>query len=258
MQAKWGVFQPELGRRAIRLMILLPWLALLTTGCFQYDLGIRFDHQTHGQIVQRISVGERAAALSEPTLVNWLTDLQRRTQALGGTVQSKPGGQWDLRLPFYNGADLVRRFNQLFDPDQQGLSVPTLGQVTAHLDLEQKNWVVAIRNHLTYTLDLRELPPEAPLGAAQERTDWLDFYFSLETPWGIRTLNPDSPPPEQAGPTTRWRLLPGDAYRIDLVFWVPSWLGLGGGLIALLVLLGYFLKYGLKYGLRPRVQPRSP
>ncbi|MBE9113313.1 hypothetical protein IQ273_28455, partial [Nodosilinea sp. LEGE 07298] len=53
-------------KRLIWRWALLLWLPLLLSGCLRYDLTLRFDHHTHGQIVQTIDLGDRAAALAQP------------------------------------------------------------------------------------------------------------------------------------------------------------------------------------------------
>lgn len=54
-------------------------------GCFQADLTLRFDHQTHGTLRQSIQLGERGMALAQTALQPWMADLRPAIQRLGGT-----------------------------------------------------------------------------------------------------------------------------------------------------------------------------
>lgn len=233
----------------------LPWLlgivAVMISGCFRYDLAIQFDSQTQGQIVQQIHLSGRGAALAEGVFQEWLTGLEKQVRTLGGQVRQPTPEEVTLVVPFKNGADLVQRFNQLFQGEAaEPLAIADLGTVQGTLNLEQANRVLSIRNHLTYDLDLRSLPqePTGVSGALGSTADWLQLNFSLQTPWGIDQIVPDSQVPETTGPLTTWRLQPGQLNHIEVTFWVPSLLGLGGLAIATWVLLGYFLKYGWRSG----------
>lgn len=216
-------------------------LAFMLSGCFQYDVGIQFKHQNYGQIVQHIRVGERAAALAEPTLDAWLQTLKARVRSLGGSLRQEGDSRFTLIVPFYSGAELAERFNHLFAPQAAGtgLSIPQLGQVQSHLEIHQANRLFAQRTRLVYDLDLGDLPADkSPTG----ELDWLELEFRIQTPWGLSRIASDSEQPQG----DRWRLAPGQRHHIDVVFWVPSWLGIGGGAIIVWVILGYFLKYGLR------------
>lgn len=254
MKRRWVDVNPAKGRGQGWLTVLLIGLiAILTSGCFQYDLGIQFDHQTHGRILQRLELNERAAALAEPAVQSWLDQLEKQVYRLGGQVKRTQPESVDLVVPFNNGADLVERFNQLFQPfAAQSETSVALPRIESHLSLEQQNRVFAIRNHLIYDLDLHELPqqPQGLPGVLGQAADWLTLRFILQVPWGIRAIAPDSLNPQGVGLAQTWLLKSGQMNHIDVVFWVPSWIGLGGIAIAILVLVGYFLKYGLRR--RPR------
>ncbi|MBD0335952.1 MAG: DUF3153 domain-containing protein [Cyanobacteria bacterium Co-bin13] len=228
-------------------VLLSSLLVFLLSGCFQYDLGIQFDSQTHGQIVQQIRLSERAAALGGSAVQTWLAGLEAQVRSLGGQVRRADPETLRLVVPFANGSDLVKRFNQLFESEAAaGAAIADLTDLPSHLSLTQQNRGIAIRNHLVCDLDLRALPrqPQNIPGLLGGAADWLDLHFTLQTPWGISRLGPDSLAPEGSGSGQTWQLQPGEVNHIDAVFWVPSPLGLGGLAIAALVLLGYFFKYG--------------
>lgn len=229
-------------RLRLGLILAMALLTLLLSGCFEYDLGIQFDSQTHGQIVQQIQLSPRVAALGGSSVEQWLADLKGQVRRLGGQVRRADAETLILTVPFGNGADLVKQYRQLFQSDTPtGLAIADLATVPSQLSLRQQNRIFAIRNQLVYDLDLRALPRSALLGSAQ---DWLDLRFSLRAPWGISQLEAGTPPPTSRGLQSWWPLQPGQLNHIAVVFWVPSPIGLGAAAIGLLVLLGYGLKYG--------------
>lgn len=244
----------------LRWVVLVPCLLLLS-GCFQYDLTLRFDHQLHGQIVQTIDLSDRAVAVAQGTLAPWFNQLENRTRQLGGRVIKTGYNQLELAVPFTTSDDLVKRFDRLFTDtlattgpsaetdnlshDIQSLTIPGLGQATFRLAIDQTNWVLASRTHLIYDIDLRELPPgPAAPGDDPQQPIWSDLGFQLQTPWGLGQVAAASTSPTVLLPNGgRWRLQPGETYHIDVRFWVPSLVALGTLAIAVAVILGYFLRY---------------
>ncbi|WOD38057.1 DUF3153 domain-containing protein [Nodosilinea sp. E11] len=241
----------------------LPWrvlalvLPLLLSGCLRYDLTLRFDHHTHGQIEQTIELSDRGAALAQPTLEPWLEELKVRSQTFGGQL-SQNSQIITLIVPFGTAPDLANRFQQLFSADPSGnpdrvpdtaslvdsptyLQLPGWGPVPFALDLEQTNWVFASRTHLTYSLDLQDLPAN---GDAAASAAWADLHFRLQTPWGLAQLAPAATPPTQQDATgATWQLEPGQITVIDASFWLPNAIALGTLGIVALVLAGYGLRY---------------
>jgi hypothetical protein len=254
--------QAVLRRRLWRSLPLL-LLPLLLSGCLRYDLTLRFDHHSHGQIQQTIDLSERGAALAQPTLAPWLKELKVRSRPLGGQLSQSPQTV-TLTVPFGTAADLRDRFQQLFadaapvvepvadraasNSATSYLQIPGWGPVPFALTVEQTNWLLASRTHLTYSLDLRDLPAngEAPTDPAPA---WADLHFRLQVPWGLAQRSPTATPPTQQSATGAiWALEPGQITQIDAEFWLPNALGLGTVGIVALVLAGY--------GLRYRVWPR--
>ncbi|MGF1516598.1 MAG: DUF3153 domain-containing protein [Nodosilinea sp.] len=267
----WGQFSGRLwGRLWGRLLALLV-LPLTLSGCLRYDLTLRFDHQTHGQITQTIDLSERGAALAQPTLAPWLEALQGRSRSLGGQLSQGPQTV-TLTVPFGTAADLGDRFQQLFadatpaapvaEPDNFStdsskedsptnqptyLQLPGFGPVPFALALDQTNWLLASRTHLTYSLDLSQLPLESSLpGNEPAETTWADLRFRLQVPWGLADIAPTATAPLAQDPTgATWQLAPGQITSIDATFWLPNAIALGTVGIAALVLAGYGLRYRL-------------
>ncbi|NJL44563.1 MAG: DUF3153 domain-containing protein [Leptolyngbyaceae cyanobacterium SM2_3_12] len=244
-------------------MALLP-LVLLLSGCLQYDLTLRFDHRTHGQISQTFRLDERGAALAQSSIDPWVEELKPRVRQLGGHLNRSEPGTVDLVVPFSTGRDLVSRFDQLFadtsfdnsdhslstidlNPDQAEsyLTLPNLGTVPFRLEVNPRNWGLASYTHLTYDIDLRDLPPSPSVQEEDSnQRDWAALRFGLQVPWGISQVLPQSTVPQSMLPNgAYWRLKSGELNHIDVAFWLPNAVGLGTVGIVIAVLLGYFLRY---------------
>lgn len=243
-------------------------LGALLSGCVDYEAGIRFPEANHGAIVQRVHLGDRFAALGDTGAQVWLDDLQTRTQAAGGRVTARSPRDLTLEIPFHNGQDLVTRFGQFFGSPTEGKRsrVPDLGSdrpqdipapltqgdFNAHLDLQQNNWLFAVRNRLHYDVDLRSIG----MVTADENVligtgSLVDLAFVLDVPWGARALvSTGAIAPQQYDGKLVWRLQPGQVNALEAVFWVPSAVGMGTVAIALLVALGWWW--------RDRVAPVQP
>lgn len=237
------------------LLLLLP---LLLSGCLRYDLALRFDHQSHGQISQTIDLSDRGAALAQTTLAPWLEELKARSRPLGGHLSASPQTV-TLTVPFGTAADLGDRFRQLFaaavspvlesvptaEPSPADsptyLQLPGWEPVPFALDIQQTNWLLASRTHLTYRLDLRQLPPNGDDLA--DPAPWADLRFRLQVPWGLQLLPTATPPTQQNATGATWPLEPGEITTIDATFWLPNAIALGTLGIAALVLAGYGLRY---------------
>jgi hypothetical protein len=274
LNAMVAVGQHSLGRLAV--LLLLP---VLLSGCLRYDLTLRFDHHTHGQILQTIDLSDRGAALAQPTLAPWLEDLKARSRPLGGQLSQGPQTV-TLAVPFGTAADLVQRFTQVFAvaesaPDavpgattgvQDGNALPQgpgprlelagWGVVPFELAIDQRNWGLASRTHLTYVLDLQDLPANGD-GLTDTAPPWADLRLRLQVPWGLAEVAPPaSHPITQDATGATWQLQPGQLTRIDVVFWLPNAVALGTLGIVALVLGGYGLRYRvLKQGLGQNVKP---
>ncbi|MBW4484124.1 MAG: DUF3153 domain-containing protein [Tildeniella torsiva UHER 1998/13D] len=261
---------PETGtdskRVFLRKTLLLLALPLLLSGCLRYDLTLRFDHQSHGQISQTIDLSDRGAALAQPTLEPWLEELKVRSRPLGGQLSQTPQTV-TLTVPFGTAADLGDRFRQLFasaasdiksvtaeEPPPADrptyLQLPGWEPVPFALDIDQTNWLLASRTHLTYTLDLHQLPTNED--DSTDLAPWADLRFRLQVPWGLASLAPTATPPlTQDATGAIWSLEPGKITTIDATFWLPNAIALGTLGIAALVLAGYSLRYRI-------FKPKSP
>ncbi|NEP16071.1 MAG: DUF3153 domain-containing protein [Leptolyngbya sp. SIO4C1] len=219
--------------------VAIALLALCLTGCVDYDVGIRFDSQTHGVITQTLHLDQRLLAFNQASAERWLTQFEADARALSARVKRPEPETIQVRLPFYSGEDLVKKFNMLFGAGETSLlrDLPGAPQLASNLSLEQQNWLLALHNHLTYDLDLRQLQtqPAARQGVISN-LQVLTLSFQLQTPWGLQ---------QAANSSGLWQLQPGQLNHIEADFWIPSPIGIGAAAIALLVGLGYFVKYGV-------------
>ncbi|MEL7510950.1 MAG: DUF3153 domain-containing protein [Cyanobacteria bacterium J06554_3] len=265
-------------RRFLRSLALFVFLLPMLSGCVDYDLGITFDSQTHGTITQTLHVSDRLLALNEGALPTFET-FSARAKQLSGKVRRLDDDTLQITLPFHNGAQLVERFNAFYgdvpssednsdgilvsSPVKAGLlsDLPGAPNVRSHLALQQDNFIFALRNHLTY--DLQIDPAEAIAnGQGFNDIDWLTFNFSLQTPWGKIADSRDVPaaqeqPDEVEKTRATWHLAADRPHHIEAIFWVPSPIGIGGCAIALLCLVGYLVKHKLMPKLMPNSKPHT-
>jgi hypothetical protein len=240
-------------------------LALLLNGCFQADLTLRFDHHHHGQWTQTITLGERNLAFASDALTPWLQQIRAPVQRLGGDLRQTPT-TIEITVPFSTPADLTARFNQVLADPISGkaigslpgvttgviteetsatvITLPALGTVPFHLETQERNWGLFSQVRLIYNLDLRsvEFSPDSMIGG-----DVFSAYpvsFAVQGPWGISTVETDSLAPTETTPTgARWNLPLGEQSHIDVRFWLPNWIGLGGVILTVVVLMGYGIRY---------------
>ena len=216
---------------ALRSLILIA-LSLCLSGCVDYQLGIQFDSQTHGVLLQTLHLDDRFVALNSEVRQQWLQTFIEEAKTFSGKATSLDDGTLQVRIEFDNGADLVQKFNQLFAEDGLMTQVPGAPPLLAHLDLTQKNWGVALLNHLHADIDLTALKADSTVGNGGALDSWrtLDLSFQIDA---------------LAGETGRWSLRPGQLNTIDTTFWVPSPIGIGAVVIGLLCLAGYGVRYGV-------------
>lgn len=216
---------------ALRLLIVLV-LALGLSGCVDYQLGIQFDSQTHGVLTQTLHLDERFVALNSEARQQWLQVFTQEARTFSGKVTSLEDGTLQIRIDFNNGADLVQKFNQLFAKDGLMTQVPGAPPLLAHLELSQKNWGIALLNHLHADIDLSTLGNDSTIGDGGALDRW-------------RTLNLSFQIDALAAETEQWPLVPGQLNTIDTMFWIPSPIGIGAVAIALLCAGGYGVRHGL-------------
>jgi hypothetical protein len=246
------------GKKKKHFFFLLPLvfcLLTLVTGCVQYDVGVNFESQTRGEIVQHIKLGERLTSFSSQTVAEWLKSVERRVRLLDGKTKRLSQTEVLVRIPFNNGSELQDKFNQFYNPIAQTaksrVASPLetdLPKFESHLKVKQNNLLLVLRNRLSLELDLRSLSLLSSNGSLLlSPGGLLELDFSLNTPWGAKSIETVAgalvPESYQQGKQLVWKLKPGEINYLEAIFWIPSPVGIGALIIALFVAAGIALKY---------------
>lgn len=240
------------GLAQVRLFGVVLLASLLLSGCVQYQVGVNFAHPNRGEIVQHIKLGERLISFSGESASDWLSSIERRARLLQGKVKRLSNEEIAVTIPFNNGAELVEKFNKFFHPKGEKNSADVidgetnLPQIDSRLSLNQNNFLLLVRNRLSYDLDLRSLSLlSTNSNVSVTSGSFLDFEFSLNTPWGARSVEKaeNAIQPEKQEQLLVWRLQPGELNHIEAVFWLPSPIGIGTVFIVLFVIAGIYLRY---------------
>ncbi len=234
--------------RQVWLMLLV---SLLLSGCVRYDVGIRFDSPHRGEIVQHIQVEQRLKSFSSATVQQWVQLIQSRSQQLGGRIERLPDDDLLVTIPFTSSADLQTKFNQFYRPvEDENPAIATavdLPTITSHLAVSTSNLLLLERNQLRYDLDLRSLGVLSANGnVLLSPAALIDLEFRLTTPWGARSIAAASttqPELTRSDKTLVWQLVPGAQNHLEVVFWLPSPIGIGAVVIVLFVVIGRYVKY---------------
>ncbi len=232
-------------------VIFISFLAvLLLSGCVQYEVGINFQSQTHGEIVQHIKLAKKLRNFSREIVSDWLRSVDNRAYELEGKTKRISRQEILVTIPFNNGAELEEKFNSFFQPldsiESQNYSpevAANLPKLASHIELNQNNFFVALRNKLSMNLDLRLSAPNSQVVVNPD--EFLDMEFQLITPWGFSQIESSENHTiyYQNDQEIIWKLKSGKINSLDVVFWVPSPIGIGAILISLLVYIGIALKY---------------
>ncbi|NER28034.1 MAG: DUF3153 domain-containing protein [Symploca sp. SIO1C4] len=237
-----------------RFLLLTLLASLLLSGCVEYGLGVNFEGQHRGAIVQHIKLGEQLTRFSDSEAQQWLRSIERRAKQLRGSTRKISEQDIIVTIPFSNGKELASKFDQFFSPvvkkndrssADKGENLPSF---KSQLNLVQNNFFFWQRNRLNYDLDLRSLGVISARGnVIVSPGSLLDLQFSLETPWGARSIvkadHAISPKIYYGGRQLVWTPQPGQINHMEAVFWLPSPLGVGTFLIVLFILGGFYLKY---------------
>nr|WP_322660766.1 DUF3153 domain-containing protein [Dendronalium sp. ChiSLP03b]MDZ8206317.1 DUF3153 domain-containing protein [Dendronalium sp. ChiSLP03b] len=247
------------------------WLVLLTSlllsGCVHYDVGVNFNHSNSGELVQHIKLEERLTSFSGDYVYAWLDSIEHRARKLEGKAKRVSKEEVIVTIPFSNGQELQEKFNEFFNSrvNQKAEAVPSeseseLPKIESNLLIDQSNFLVLVRNRLIYDLDLRSLSLIASNGNVLADTgSILDLKFSLKTPWGAKNIpvTENAIEPEKNGNQLVWQLKTGELNHIEVVFWLPSPLGIGSLLIILFIWGGFYLRYTFMPDPRIQFAPKA-
>jgi Protein of unknown function (DUF3153) len=219
-------------------------IALCLSGCVKYETGINFHGLNYGEIVEHVQIGEQLNSFSQNAVQTWLASIEQRTNQAQGRLERITDREFNVIIPFNNDRELVTKINRYFNPDLD----PThpSAKFNSHLQIDRNNFVLAVRNHLTYDIDLRSMviqssDPKISIASG----NFVDLGFSLQSPLGVKSLNGiDLLKGIENGQNRRtWQLKPGQINHIDAVFWLINPLSIGAILIVLISGSGYYLKY---------------
>ncbi|MEG3937926.1 DUF3153 domain-containing protein [Microcoleus sp. S36b_A3] len=261
------------GKKKKHFFFLLPFvLCLLTlvTGCVQYDVGVNFQSQTRGEIVQHIKLGEKLTSFSSETVGDWLNSVEQRVRLLNGKTKRLSETEVMVTIPFNNGAELQNKFNKFYNPIAQTTKnhpvasklETDLPKFESHMDVKQNNLLLVLRNRLSLELDLRSLSLLSSNGSLLlSPGGLLELEFSLNTPWGAESMETVAgalvPEIYREGKQLVWKLKPGEINYLEATFWIPSPVGIGALIIALFVVAGVALKYQILPGLGIGKKPQN-
>ncbi|MEM8829045.1 MAG: DUF3153 domain-containing protein [Cyanobacteria bacterium P01_G01_bin.19] len=240
-------------KRIIRFLLpVVLCLATLLTGCVDYEVGVNFSTPYQGEITQHVKVSPTLANLAPSETRKWLNSVEKRSRELKGKVKKLNSQELLLTIPFGNGAELAQKFNQLFQTTIiPNATIPKgkadLIQLNSQVSLEQNNLVFVERNSVDLAIDLRALAVLTKQEKVNIDVDTIaNLEFQLNTPWIAHSISNQEylqPIDNPLKPGLVWQLQPGEINHIKAVFWLPSPIGIGTGLIIILMLLGFLLKY---------------
>lgn len=225
-------------------------LVILLNGCVDYNVGINFENQHGGAIIQKITLGKQLTTVSQLEADELLDSVDSRVKQLKGKTKRLSEREILVTIPFSNGEQLISKFKQFFTPglENSQLDAVELLQLNPDISLQESNFLLFQREKLHLLVDLTSL------GVFSEQGDLLvssgslvDLDFSLRTPFGAKNISEDNYLEAEATDETNqmlvWHLKPGKVNEIEVVFWVPSTLGIGTVIIFFLVIVGFYLKY---------------
>jgi Protein of unknown function (DUF3153) len=219
--------------------------ALGLSGCVKYETGVKFVGLNYGEIVEHIQLGEQLTSFSQAPVQTWLTSIEQRAKQAQGRIERLSDRELNVIIPFDNARDLVTKIDRYFNPGSQPTDPGS--KLKSHLQIDQNNFFLLVRNHLTYDIDLSSLMVKtSDLKVAVSSADFVDLNFSLQSPWPIQISDRANNLPAIAsngGRQLNWQLQPGQINHLDAVFWLPSYLGIGTLLIIVISMAGYYFKY---------------
>jgi Protein of unknown function (DUF3153) len=220
-------------------------IAIVLSGCVKYDTSINFSSLNDGEIVEHIQLGDRLNSFSQDAVKKWVDSIERRTIQAQGRIEHLNDRELKVIIPFNNPQELVAKIDRYFNPPASDTQART--NLNSHMQIERSNFLLAVRNHLSYDIDLRSLSIAATDPKVSVAADnSVELNFSIQSPWGVKngemTSNVASVK-KLSNDRIIWQLKPGQIDRIEAIFWLPNPLAIGGLIISLISLAGYYFKY---------------
>lgn len=205
-------------------VLVLIALGLLLGGCGAAHTELHFAGPGRLQLSEHLQLEGPAPAPWQRRLSG---DLQRQ-----GFKQSQQGPELVLRGPVLPSRQALDQLGRAFEQAAAQASLPL---PTPQLELQSRNWLLAIEEHYDLAFDLRGLGPWGGLDLALE----LDGL----KPRAVRQADPVAVQPLGRGPGLLWRLQAGSCNRLVLHHWRWNPLGLGAVLVVLVLLLSLGLQH---------------
>ncbi len=236
-----------------QLTIVFCLVAIALSGCVKYDTGVNFSSLNYGEIVEHIQLSEQLNSFSHNAVQTWIASIEQRTKQAQGHLERLNDRELQAIIPFNNAQDLVTKIDRYFNPNLA--TTEPESKFNSHMQINQSNFLLMVRSHLIYDIDLRSLLLTNPLATGIETTEskvavvsdgFVNLDFSLQSPWGVKSVDA---PGNIVGVKTindrqvTWQLKPGEINHLDAIFWLPNPLGIGAILIILISVGGYYLKY---------------
>lgn len=220
-----GPTQAPVGFALVAIALLL--ITVLLGGCVQLETTIQLPSPGRLQISQT-----SLSATGQP--LPW-------QQQLAGALRQTPmritadHGRQTLSAPVLPAADALALLGSSLEVAARlaGVSLPE-----PQLSLQERNWLLGVRQQLVLELDLRQLQPLPGLSLAVQLEPMRPRAVRLAEP--LPSVASDSGRAQP--PRLRWSLQPAALNRLELSCWRWSRLGLGGLLIALLLVVVLLLQ----------------
>jgi len=226
------------------ILLIVIFASLLLSSCVKYDLGVNFNSTNNGELIQHIQLAEKITVFSGDYLSEWLKTLENQARSLGGSTQRISPAEIIVKIPFTSAKELQEKFTVFFqNPRSENNNNLETSEIRSSLVAEDTNFFLLSRNHLVYDLDLRSLS----MLTTKDDNSIVNLDFSLQTPWGKKNIdnNENTIQPEKHDNQLIWTIKPGAINHIEVVFWLPNFLGIGTLLIIGFVCLGFYLRYRL-------------
>ncbi len=222
------------------LVSLLLILMVFLTGCVRYDVGIDFQNQHRGEIIQNINLAPQLSRLSQKEVQEWIDSLQKRAENLNGKLENVSENTFRVIIPFSNGQELSNKFNQLYHQqtrrEKKQSDKIDLVNLDAQMSIEQTNLLLLERNLMNFTVDLRGLGVVSQEGnIIVSSGSLLDLNLGITSPLMVQLIQQNAQISKKNNELI-WHLQPGQINQLKVICWVPSYLGIGGALIILLFL----------------------